>query len=162
MMVLYFFEIFNSLIVKLQFLRLSYTHAFYYIFDLRINQFVSNFKRKIYINQFVTCPYILFKLCHQGNEGRMQKTQEMPRLFCSSNHSSNFPEHPGSPCPCPCPRDGKRWPQRQRRVCKIFTAVLIFGFVTPFIKGFWPFLCNFGHFFKFCTILGIFCTYFVC
>ena len=38
----------------------------------------------------------------------------------------------------------------------IFTAVQIFVFFLCFIKGFWPFLCNFVHFCQFCTILGIF------
>ena len=54
-------------------------------------------------------------------------------------------------------RNGKRWPQRPRRVCKFFTAGLTFGFLHAFYESFfWHLLCNFGHFCKFCTILSIF------
>ena len=42
----------------------------------------------------------------------------------------------------------------------IFHSCAIFClFFTHFIKGFWPFLCNFGHFLLIFTILGIFANF---
>ena len=60
---------------------------------------------------------------------------------------------------CPFGQRWKRWPQRPCRVCKFFTAVLIFGYFTRFS---FFFCANFGIVANFSTISSIFLTYFVC